>query len=61
MAQNDLILLEYDDGDDDLQFDLNQTDSGTASAHSVEAYTDPDGTLHETSKDAGLIIYGQRS
>jgi hypothetical protein len=58
----DSILVEYDDGDDDHRFEMNQNSNNPA-AYSVEAYTTSiGGSISESSsRDMGAIIYGQRS
>lgn len=60
-VQNDHLHVEYDDGDDDFRFEMNQQSSGSASSHSVESYSDGEDDLFSTSLDAGAVIFGERT
>ena len=59
MVNGDLLLIEYDDGDDDEFFELNNI-PGDPALYSQEVYREVDGTLGTTSKDMAATIYGQR-
>ena len=59
MKNGDCLLIEYDDGDDDEHFELNNATSG--SSHSQEVYREADGSLHTTSKDMAATIFGERT
>ena len=61
MVVGDCILVEYDDGDDDHRFEMNQN-SNNPTSFAVEAYTTSIGGSinNSTSRDMGAIIYGER-
>jgi hypothetical protein len=59
--EGEYIMIEYDDGEDEFHFEMNQQSSGGTSAHANEAYKDGDDNLVDTDKDMGATIYGERT